>query len=166
MFEVGDKVFYPNHGIGIIESIKEFEIADQAIKFFTVQIVSSNSTVKVPASNAVAVGLRELVGKDEIEAVFSYLRGSKLVKYSDWKTRFKENSDLMRTGKIEDMMVVLKSLHAVSKEKPLSFREKRMYDRALELIASEIAEIRLRTTRMVEEKLLQALGSTKAPRGS
>ena len=161
MFNAGDKVVYPNHGIGIIEGINEFVVAGQTAKFFTVKILSSKSTVKIPASNAEAVGLRNLITEDDIKAVFTYLQNRDLIRYQDWKARFKENSDLMRTGKIMDMTVVLKNLHFVSLEKPLSFREKRMYDRSLELIASEIAEVRRVKTREIQDSLLEALAKAE-----
>lgn len=161
MFQVGDKVVYPNHGVGLIESINEFVIGGEATRFYTVQIVSSKSTVKVPAGNAEAVGLRDLVAKKEIDSVLAFLRGPELTVYADWKERFKQNSDLMRTGKMLDMAVALKSLYFVAREKPLSYREKRMYERSMFLIASEIAEVRKRTTTKVEESLLRALDSAK-----
>lgn len=160
MFNVGDKVVYPNHGVGTIDGISEFVIDDQVHTFFTVSIQSSKSTVKVPAGNAEVVGLRHLITKKQIQGVYSYLRTGEIVKYADWKERFKQNSDLMRTGKIDDMASVLKNLHAVSSEKPLSFREKRMYDRALDLVASEIAEVNKTTTREVEESLFKAMGKS------
>lgn len=166
MFKVGDKVVYPNHGVGRIESINEYEVSGQVIKFYTVLILSSKSTVKVPASNAEAVGLRDLIGKEEIEAVFAYLRGPEHVEYSDWKARFKENSDLMRTGKILDMAAVLKNLHFVSLEKPLSFREKRMYERSMNLIASEMAEVRKTATLEMQESLLNSLSKAEKAGGA
>ena len=47
----------------------------------------------------------------------------------------------MRTGSIEDVIDVLKSLNHLSKSKNLSFREKRMLDRAKFLVVSEISEV-------------------------
>ena len=80
-----------------------------------------------------------------------------MARYDDWKERFKVNSDLMRTGKMHEMAVVLKSLHFVSLEKPLSFREKRMHERATSLIATEIAEVRNTSPLEIEKKLLKSL---------
>jgi CarD family transcriptional regulator len=161
MFEVGHKVVYPNHGVGLINAVNEFEVAGEKVRFFNVLILSSNSTVKVPANNADAVGLRELVDRKVIKEVYAYLRGPELARYDDWKERFKVNSDLMRTGKMLDMVVVLKSLYFVSLEKPLSFREKRMYERALSLVTMELAEVRNASTQEVEKKLLKSLGEAK-----
>lgn len=165
MFEVGDKVVYPNHGIGEIKNATEINVSGHSARFFEVLILASKSTVKVPAGNAEAVGLRKLVAKDDIESLYGYLRGEELVTYDDWKERFKLNSDLMRTGKIEDMIKVLKNLHFVSMQKPLSFREKRMYERATQLVASEIAEVRKVPVREIEEMLLNALNSATEKAG-
>jgi CarD family transcriptional regulator len=46
----------------------------------------------------------------------------------------------MRSGTIHDMACVLKSLSYLSLTKPLSFREKKMLERAKELIVAEISE--------------------------
>lgn len=165
MFDVGDKVVYPNHGVGLIRNVSEFVVAGESVRFFEVYILSSKSTVKVPAGNAESVGLRKLLSKEEVEGVFAYLRGEELLEYGDWKERFKLNSDHMRTGKIDDMNKVLKNLYFVSLKKPLSFREKRMYERAIQLIAAEIAEVRKRTLREVEESLLHALGTSAEAKG-
>lgn len=165
MFQVGDKVVYPNHGVGVITAVNEYVIGGNKVQFFEVNIIASKSTVKVPAGNAVAVGLRKLLSKEEIEGVFAYLRSDGLNEYDDWKERFKLNSDLMRTGKVDDMARVLKNLHFLSLDKPLSFREKRMYERAFELIIGEISEVRKSQHREVEESLLNALAVGAQARG-
>src|SRR5258708_658349 len=70
-----------------------------------------------------------------------------------WKGRFKDNSDRMRTGSIYDVVEVLKSLTFLSKSKSLSFREKRMLDRAKFLVVSEITEVVGDKTVVVETKV-------------
>jgi len=165
MFEVGDKVVYPNHGIGEIKDVKEIQVSGHVANFFEVYILSSQSTVKVPAGNAKSVGLRKLLGKDDIKDVYEYLASAEAVKYDDWKERFKLNSDLMRTGKIEDMTKVLKNLYFVSLGKPLSFREKRMYERAMQLVASEIAEVEQVEEREIEASLIKQLDQSAEKAG-
>lgn len=162
MFQVGERVVYPNHGVGEIEEENVFNFGGENVRFFTVRIVTSKSSVKVPANNAEAVGLRHLCTKEEIEGVFAYLRGPHVVRYDDWKERFKQNSDLMRTGKLTDMATVLKNLYLVSQVKPLSFREKRMYERAIQLITSEIAEVRKIPTHEVHESFEKIFANNEA----
>jgi len=63
----------------------------------------------------------------------------------------------MRTGSIYDMADVLKSLTFLSKSKSLSFREKRMLDRAKSLIISEVSEVMRQTVAEVEDRVEKAL---------
>ena len=89
--------------------------------------------------------------------LFSLLSDGKIDNHQNWKGRFKDNSDKMRTGSIYDMADVLKSLTFLSKSKSLSFREKRMLDRAKALIISEISEVIREKAISVEERVDQAL---------
>ena len=62
--------------------------------------------------------------------------------YKDWKGRYKQNLDKMKTGRLTDVAEVLKNLRLVSQRKSLSFREKKMYDRAKYLLVSEVAIVK------------------------
>jgi CarD family transcriptional regulator len=85
------------------------------------------------------------------------LGDGKIDNHQNWKGRFKDNSDKMRTGSIYDMADVLKSLTFLAKSKSLSFREKRMLDRAKALIISEISEVMQTTVADIEERVNTAL---------
>ena len=87
------------------------------------------------------VGLRRAIGDEEIERLFTLLGDGKIDNHQNWKGRFKDNSDRMRTGSIYDVVEVLKSLTFLARSKNLSFREKRMLDRAKFLVISEISEV-------------------------
>jgi CarD family transcriptional regulator len=156
-FQVGDKVIYPNHGLGIVERIEEKTILGTTCGFFHLRIVSNDTTVLVPVSNIDGVGLRKAISDEEVERLFVQLSDGKIDNHQNWKGRFKDNSDKMRTGSIYDMADVLKSLTFLSKSKSLSFREKRMLDRAKSLIISEISEVKQLTPQEVEDRVEKAL---------
>ena len=140
-FQVGDKVIYPNHGLGIVERIEDKTILGTTCGFYHLRIVANDTTVLVPLSNVDGVGLRRAISDGEVERLFGLLGDGKIDNHQNWKGRFKDNSDKMRTGSIYDMADVLKSLTFLAKSKSLSFREKRMLDRAKALIISEISEV-------------------------
>jgi CarD family transcriptional regulator len=156
-FQVGDKVIYPNHGLGIVERIEEKTILGTTCGFFHLRIVANDTTVLVPVSNIDGVGLRKAISDEEVERLFNQLSDGKIDNHQNWKGRFKDNSDKMRTGSIYDMADVLKSLTFLSKSKSLSFREKRMLDRAKALIISEISEVMREKALEVEAKVDRAL---------
>jgi CarD family transcriptional regulator len=69
----------------------------------------------------------------------------------DWKNRFKENSERMHGGSLLGIAEVLKSLLILQKEKPLSFREKKMLDRARHMLITEVSISRgLRESEAIE----------------
>ena len=114
-------------------------------------IISGSSPTKRPcsfrSSNVDGVGLRRAIGDEEVERLFGLLGDGKIDNHQNWKGRFKDNSDKMRSGSIYDVADVLKSLTFLAKSKSLSFREKRMLDRAKFLIISEVSEVMRETAR-------------------
>jgi CarD family transcriptional regulator, regulator of rRNA transcription len=156
-FKIGDKVVYPNHGLGIIEQIEKRSMGDRMEEFLTLRIVANDSTVMVPRSNTTNVGLRRVVTRKEVEEVFDVLKDTKITLYDDWKGRFQENSDKMRTGSITEVARVFKSLSHLALQKNLSYRERRMLDKAKYLIVSEIAEVERMPADQVEAKIDRAV---------
>ena len=140
-FQVGDKVIYPNHGLGVVQGIETKTILGTTCGFYHLRMVANETTVLVPVDNVDGVGLRRAISDEEIERLFSLLGDGKIDNHQNWKGRFKDNSDRMRTGSIYDVVEVLKSLTFLARSKNLSFREKRMLDRAKFLVISEISEV-------------------------
>jgi len=155
-FEIGDKVIYPNHGLGIIERLETKTIMGTTCGFYQLKM-ANETTVFVPVDNVDGVGLRRAITDEEVERLFSLLGDGKIESHQNWKGRFKDNSDRMRTGSVYDVVEVLKSLTFLSKSKSLSFREKRMLDRAKFLVVSEISEVLGEKADTVEVKVDEAL---------
>ena len=156
-FQVGDKVIYPNHGLGIVERIEDKTILGTTCGFFHLRIVANDTTVLVPVSNVDGVGLRRAISDEEVERLFGLLGDGKIDNHQNWKGRFKDNSDKMRSGSIYEVADVLKSLTFLAKSKSLSFREKRMLDRAKFLIISEVSEVMRETAAAIEGRVDGAL---------
>jgi len=156
-FQIGDKVIYPNHGLGVVERIEEKTILGTTCGFYHLRIVANETTVLVPLTNADSVGLRRAIADEEVERLFGELGNGKIDNHQNWKGRFKDNSDKMRSGSIYDVADVLKSLTFLSRSKSLSFREKRMLDRAKFLVVSEISEVSHEVTAAIDEKVDRAL---------
>ena len=140
-FKVGEKVVYPNHGIGIIEEISTRQLGTESNEFYMLRLVATDSVVMVPVANADEVGLRSPIKSKECERLLKLLAENFASPPADWKDRYKEFLEKMRTGDIFTVAEVLKTLTYLSMRKPLSFREKRMLERARFLIISEIAMV-------------------------
>lgn len=156
-FGVGDKVVYPNHGVGVIEDIKHREIAGLNQDFYHLRILANETMVMVPVGNSKSVGLRKIFGKPDVRKLYTHLRDSDFETQNNWKGRYKENAERMRSGHLFDMADVLKNLMHLSQRKSLSYREKRMYEKAKYLIISEIAMVQGKTELQVQQEVETAL---------
>jgi CarD family transcriptional regulator len=137
-FQIGEKVVYPNQGVGTIENISTRSFGAALEEFYLLRFACS-MTVLVPLSNAANIGLRRVTKHREISRILSYLAIGWCSFHSDWKLRFKENSDKMQSGDLLKAAEVFKGLLQLHIDKPLSFREKKMLDRARYMLVSEIS---------------------------
>lgn len=160
-FKLGEKVVYPNHGVGVIEQISFGYMNGKSERYYMLKIQSSGLKVMVPQSNVMNVGLRPIIRNNQAGEVLSFLEKGRSNSHHDWKHRFKENSDRMRTGSLMEVAAVLKGLVALSRTKPLSFREKKMLERAKYLLVSELATVRNTSEQIVEANLVRALAKAK-----
>ena len=141
-FEVGQKVVYPNHGVSVVEEISSTTFDEMDKTFYHLRLLSNNSKVMVPEENLDLVGLRPLGDGGEIDDLIANLEDGNIDTYKDWKGRYKQNLDKMKTGRLVEVAEVLKNLSLVSQKKSLSFREKKMYERAKYFIVSEVAHVK------------------------
>ena len=160
-FHIGDKVVYPNHGVGVIEQISSRTIGTTVEHFYLLKIKASSLKVMVPFHNVGNVGLRRVVRNGEIQKILDFLTNEECASNADWKDRFKENSERMRTGSLLEVAGVLKSLLTLNQAKPLSFREKKMLERARYLLVSELAMAKNCEEGQVEDLLGKALSKHK-----
>ena len=159
-FQVGDRVVYPNQGVGVVEQISQRNLTGETEMFYLLKLNASSLRVMVPMSNVAVVGLRRVAKSSEIGDIFEYLQKGRCKAAQDWKGRFKENSEKMRTGSLQQVAEVFKSLLVLNQAKPLSFREKKMHDRAWTLLVGEIAVSRGLAKETVEAQLAKALSKS------
>src|SRR4029077_3210525 len=159
-FHIGDKVVYPNHGVGVIEQISSRTIGETVEKFYLLKIKANSLKVMVPFHSVLNVGLRRGVKNGEIQKIVDFLQDGACDNNSDWKYRFKENSERMRTGSLLEVANVLKALLVLNQEKALSFREKKMLERARYLLVSELAMAKNCDEPQIEELLTEALSKS------
>jgi CarD family transcriptional regulator len=136
-FQIGEKVIYPNHGVATIENISSRAFAGHFERYYLLRL-TYNLTVMVPLSHAGNVGLRKVTRNGEMARVLDYLGERNCRRSRDWKDRFRENSEKMQNGSLLQIAEVLKGLLRQQTEKPLSFRERKMLDRARHMLTSEL----------------------------
>ena len=140
MFKIGDLVVYPAQGVGVIEAIEEKEVTKEKQLFYIIKILSNSMKIMIPISCADAVGLRDLILKEEIPKVYDILREKDVtVDKQTWNKRYKEYLDKIKTGSIFEIAGVLRDLFILKSDKDLSFGERKMMDTAKNLLVKEIS---------------------------
>ena len=92
----------------------------------------------VPADNTEGVGLREVINDEEVEEVFAVLRKKEARMPTNWSRRYKNHSEKLRSGDIYQVAEVVRNLSIRDKDKGLSAGEKRMLQRARQILVSEL----------------------------
>jgi CarD family transcriptional regulator len=138
-FQIGEKVVYPNQGIGTIENISSRSFGTSLERYYLLRLMYTSMTVMVPFSHVEEIGIRKITRNGELARVLNFLSDGACLRCQDWKNRFKDNSEKMRLGGLLQIAEVLKSLLLLQREKPLSFREKRMLDRARHMLVTELS---------------------------
>ena len=137
MYSVGDKVVYPMHGAGIIDSIEEKEILGEKQSYYILKM-PGEVKVMVPISTAEQHGIRNVIDKTEAEQVINVLEQDETEMEKNWNKRYRDNMDKMKSGNIYEIADVVRNLSFKQKEKGLSTGEKKMLHNAKQILVSEL----------------------------
>ena len=137
MYNVGDKVVYPMHGAGVIDSIEEKEILGEKQSYYILKM-PGEVKVMVPISTAEQHGIRNIIDKSEAEKVFNVLEQDETEMEKNWNKRYRDNMEKMKSGNIYEIADVVRNLSFKQKEKGLSTGEKKMLTNAKQILISEL----------------------------
>lgn len=153
-FEVGDKAYYPVHGVAEVVALESLEIGGSQASFYILKVLESGLTIKVPTSNATTVGLREILNNEEIVEIYDILQSDEVASDNQtWNRRQREYMEKIKTGSAFEIAEVLRDLCMLQCRKDLSFGERKMLDTAKGLLVKEIALAKEVTETDVEEEI-------------
>ncbi len=158
-FDVGDSIIYPGYGVGQVLELQE-RVLDNSAKTFLVlsfKEAENESKVMIPLANVQGVGLRPPSPRKEVKRSMDFLAEGAPDILPSWKDRFNAHSALLAQGGLFSVAQVLKALWILNRKKPLSFREKKMYQKALLLMSSEVALVLGRKREATELQILDLL---------
>ena len=150
MFNVGDKVVYPMHGAGTIDSIDKKNILDEEVEYINISM-PGGVKVMVPSNQASKQGLRNIISQNDVEKVFCVLETDETAMSDNWNKRYRDNMDKMKSGDIYEIADVVRNLSFKQKEKGLSTGEKKMLNNAKQILVSELVLAEHATQEEVEQ---------------
>ncbi|MER0090579.1 MULTISPECIES: CarD family transcriptional regulator [unclassified Corynebacterium] len=138
-YKVGEVVVYPHHGAAVIEDIETRVMGGEELEYLVLHINQSDLVVRVPKKNADNVGVRDVVGKEGLEKVFSVLRDEDVEEAGNWSRRYKANQERLASGDINKVAEVVRDLWRRDQDRGLSAGEKRMLGKARTILVGELA---------------------------
>ena len=138
MFSVGEKIVYPVHGAGVVESIENREILGEVRSYYVLRITSGDLQVLVPVDTAEKVGMRLVSDAERLRQARSVLSGPASPWEENWNRRYRLNMDKIKSGDICELAEVVRNLTLRDNAKGLSAGEKKMLDNARRILLSEI----------------------------
>lgn len=138
MFSIGDKVVYPMHGAGIIESIEEREILGETRKYYVMKMPVGEMKVMIPTNNVEGIGIRDIIDKKAADKVFKSLESECDEQTANWNKRYRENMDKIKSGNVYEVADVVKHLVVRERSKGLSTGERKMLNSAKQILISEL----------------------------
>jgi CarD family transcriptional regulator len=141
MFKIGDMAVYPAQGVGVIEAIEAREYSGVKNEFYVLRIVDSDMTIMVPIGNVGQVGMRCLIEKGNVDAIYGILeekRGAGQA-FGSWSRRQREYNEKIKSGDLREVAEVLRELYIIRGEKELSYGEKKVLELARKLLVKEVA---------------------------
>ncbi len=140
MFNKGDLVVYPAHGIGRIEDVQVKCIDGEDRCFYILRIIENDMKIMVPIGNIKTVGIRPLIGKDEVPKIFEVLEKREMPSSPvPWNKRYREYMEKIKSGSIFEIAEVFRDLNLIQSDKHLSFGERKMLEVARTLMVKELS---------------------------
>ena len=138
MFKIGDKIVYPMHGAGIIDSVETKEFLGEEKEYFILKMPIGNMDISIPKANINKMNIRDVISKKEGDEILAILEQDPKDLNSNWNLRYRENQEILKTGDIFKIANMVRDLVALDDDKGLSTTEKKLLNRARRIMASEL----------------------------
>jgi CarD family transcriptional regulator len=126
------------HGAGVIEAIEEREILGQRKQYYIMKLPIGDMKVMIPVDGVDGVGLRQVIGQEDLMRVLDVLAGERTKMSTNWNRRYRANAEKLKSGNIFEVAEVVRNLTLREKEKGLSTGERKMLDSAKQILVSEV----------------------------
>jgi len=137
IYNVGDYVVYPKHGIGKIIAVEKAKIGNIEITFYKVFIEKEKLTLSIPLNQQ--SHLRHVSSINQINKSINILKGKPKIKRTMWSRRAQEYDQKINSGKLYDLAEVVRDLNKKTDIiADQSYSERQLFEKAYDRLKSEI----------------------------
>jgi CarD family transcriptional regulator len=156
-FRKGDFVVYPAHGVGKVDRIGSEVIAGHRLNLIQVSFAENRMTLRIPAAQARAAGLRKLATPEALTQALATLRGRPRVSRLMWAKRAQEYLAKINSGDLHALAEVVRDLQAAGDGSGSSFSQRNLFELAIDRLAAEFAAVSRTDKAGALERITQAL---------
>lgn len=138
MFKIGDKIVYPMHGAGTIDSIEKKEFLGEVKDYFILKMPIGDMDISIPTSKINEMNIRDVITKEEGDEVLKILDDEPSDMSDNWTVRYRQNQEILKTGDIFEIAKMVRNLAILDNDKGLSTTEKKLLNRSRRILASEL----------------------------
>jgi len=162
IFDVGDYVVYPKHGVGRVVELQKSEIAGMALELYVLRFEKERMTLRVPTNKAESVGMRKLSSDKTMREALATLKGKPKVKRTMWSRRAQEYEAKINSGDLVSIAEVVRDLFRADDQPEQSYSERQIFEAAASRLARELAAMEQLDEPKALEKLLEILRASAA----
>ena len=157
MFQVGDKIVHPMHGVGVIDSIVTKKVNGVVREYYILKLPVGGMLVMIPTSNSEEIGVRPVVDKDEADRLIASMPDIEVDMTQNWNRRYRENMMRIKSGDLLEVAKVVKGLMLRDVDRGLSTGERKMLHSAKQILISELVLSQNTSYEDVEARINTAL---------
>lgn len=156
-FRKGDYVVYPAHGVGKVDRIGSEVIAGHRLNLIQISFAENRMTLRIPAAQARAAGLRKLATPEALTQALTTLRGRPRVSRLMWAKRAQEYLAKINSGDLHALAEVVRDLQAAGDGSGSSFSQRNLFELAIDRLAAEFAAVSKTEKAGALDRITQAL---------
>ena len=139
IFDVGDYVVYPKHGVGRVIELQSTDIAGMQLELYVLRFEKEKMTLRVPTNKAESVGMRKLSSDKTMQEALTTLKGKPRVKRTMWSRRAQEYEAKINSGDLVSIAEVTRDLFRPEDQPEQSYSERQIFEAASSRLARELA---------------------------
>jgi CarD family transcriptional regulator len=159
-FKTGEYIVYPAHGVGLIVSIEEQEIAGLPLELFVISFEQDKLTLRVPVAKIKSVGMRKLAEEDVVKKSLETVTGRARVKRTMWSRRAQEYEAKINSGDLVAISEVVRDLYRSDDQPEQSYSERQLFEQAMDRMSREIGAVNrltlTETIQLIEKNLAKS----------
>ena len=157
MYKIGDRIVHPMHGAGVIDSITTQTVNGNILEYYILKLPTNNMTIMVPVATCDKIGIRNVISEARANELLSLASVIDVEENTNWNQRYRDNAARIKSGDLNEVVRVIKSLSYRDIKNGLSTGERKMLHSARQILISELVLAKKSTYNDIEKELEEAM---------